>query len=460
MKQCQECKGHFMIRIGNVCRGCEKKKKETTRNMIRDNCSKTKQNSIVRMFENLTITHSPRIRRAAFSSKNRRAHAISFGKEEEKHESRKNEENVPSKDEEVKKEKSSLLDNLSKESKEVKKRIETIETEIERMKNESMTIPFPEGALSFSQYEDALKKGEISKYRGKSTPKEKYDDGWVYSIKRRKWIKVKAQDIAFRRQEQLEGMLRAQSTLISLTKRQAEILSKLRTLSSAIEEETKTQKLLSITSSDVLLVFDTNCFLHLDGPNTILQCAIEIAKNPAMKNVSIMIPREINNELDRLKTPRFREWRCRRCFLLVHGKTTCIRCGMSMPFEARQDSEKRAWRARQGVRCVSKLRMKRMYSTSLDIRVSVNQQTLYRDRGHNKNPERLRGDKSILNGILSFTRGPRKCRCILISSDASFRNLASSYNIDVFCEKDIRRGLHPEDLKRLWNVVKLLQQEF
>ena len=103
--------------------------------------------------------------------------------------------------------------------------------------------------------------------------------------------------------------------------------------------------------------------------------------------------------------------------------------------------------------------MKRLYSKNTDSSVSLNQCSMYRDQGFHRNPERLRGDKSILNGILSFTRGPRKCRALLISADASFRNLAAASDVDVFCIGDVGFGLCKYDIPRIWNVVRVLQDE-
>lgn len=103
--------------------------------------------------------------------------------------------------------------------------------------------------------------------------------------------------------------------------------------------------------------------------------------------------------------------------------------------------------------------MKRLYSKNTDSSVSLNQRSMYRDQGFHRKPERLRGDKSILNGILSFTRGPRKCRALLISADASFRNLAAASDVDVLCIGDTRYGLCNHDISRIWNVVRVLQDE-
>ena len=95
----------------------------------------------------------------------------------------------------------------------------------------------------------------------------------------------------------------------------------------------------------------------------------------------------------------------------------------------------------------------------MDSSVSLNQRSMYRDRGLYRNPERLRGDKSILNGILSFTKGARKCRALLISADASFRNLAAASDVDVFGVLDVQNGLCGDDISRIWNVVRVLQEE-
>ena len=101
--------------------------------------------------------------------------------------------------------------------------------------------------------------------------------------------------------------------------------------------------------------------------------------------------------------------------------------------------------------------MKRLYSKNTDSSVSLNQRSMYRDQGFHRNPERLRGDKSILNGILLFTRGPRKCRALLISADASFRNLAAASDVDVCIGDGYLVFVY--DISRIWNVVRVLQDE-
>ena len=100
--------------------------------------------------------------------------------------------------------------------------------------------------------------------------------------------------------------------------------------------------------------------------------------------------------------------------------------------------------------------MKRLYSKNTDSSVSLNQCSMYRDQGFHRNPERLRGDKSILNGIALFTRGPRKCRALLISA-CSFRNLTAA-SVLAACIGDAD-GVCQHDISRIWNVVRVLQDE-
>jgi len=435
----------FFIRNGDVCRGCERKGKDGS------------VKSMESMFENLSVS-SPRVRRAIRDSNCRRLkHRQLFQKN--KNQQHINKENIPKQQQQKQKQQK-----LTSELKDVKQQIDKIESKIRDAENEKKII-LPDGALTLEEYEKALKTGAL-KYGGKSTPRDKYDAGWCYSKMKKKWIKyVKKNDAMMKQSERMQTILELQKQLIPLTKRQASIVSemmcKLPSSSNLVaHQDTKSNEPLSVTCSDILLVFDTNCFLHRDGPRTILQCAVDIANNTRYENVSIMIPREVNVELDHLKTPRFRrEWRCRRCYMFIYGKTCCYRCGDSMPYAVRQEAEELAYRARQAVRCIETLRLKRLYSTDKDSSVSVNQRSMYRDQGLYKNPELLRGDKSILNAILSFTRGPRDCRVLLISADASFRNLAAASDIDVISLRDAKHGLCPKDLPRIWNVVRVLQEE-
>ena len=337
-----------MIRDGNLCRGCENRKK-------------SQGQSIESMFERLSVSSSPKVsspivRRALENSRRRSSkkdnHRIKVklkkkkNKENDFSNSNKNPARKLNLKKKKKKEKSKLVQKknecprrakLTTELNKVKEEIEKIEHEIRDTNAKGDTIDLPEGAMSLEEYQDALEKKEL-KYGGKSTPREKYEAGWCYSKIKRKWIKyIKKGDAERIRSDRMAKILCLQTKLIPLTKRQAAITSEISTLSISNPlplysvEATKSNE--SVTFSEVLLVFDTNCYLHLDGPRTILECAAKIATNRRYANVSIMIPREVNNELDRLKTVRYRrEWKCRRCFTFVHGKTVCYRCGMSMPY--------------------------------------------------------------------------------------------------------------------------------
>ena len=383
-KRCKGgCGGIYFIRHGNMCRGCERR-------------LKSKGQSIESMFERLSVS-SPIVNRAIMNSNNRRrlsnkekrfqgnSKKLNFGnfsqllkdskqvlstdlnnmKREIENFNHRRQENVENRVQRKKKNKvlnhgqhkvlTELHTNkvnrvqrnvkkvnvrkqeLSTELNTVKREIEKIECEIHEASKNEGEIDLPQGALSLKEYEDALVKGEL-KYGGKSTPREKYDAGWCFSLNKKKWIKYRKKgEIVRKRSERMEKILCLQTKLIPLTKRQASIIAEISALPSlqlTSVESTKSNE--PVTNSDILLVFDTNCYLHLDGPRTILECAVEIAKNKRYENVSIMIPREVNCELDRLKTPRYRrEWKCRRCRTFVRGKTVCVRCGMPMPYVIR-----------------------------------------------------------------------------------------------------------------------------
>eukprot|EP00752_Nemacystus_decipiens_P003450 g3186.t1 len=253
--------------------------------------------------------------------------------------------------------------------------------------------------LSLEEYKEATAAGEMKPYKGTKylTVDDRYADGWAYNPNTRRWIKVACQE----KKDAIEALPALLARLELMENKEKLVAQRSQLLETKVEKITKEKTTgrsavsLAVKTAPVLVVFDTNWLVH----NLVdTKCRVEDIAG-RHKDTSILIPKEVLRELDRLKT---------------RGKD-----------EATRSSAQKANRFFRGL-VESPLRHGREFSV---VRVQEDTE-LFRDNGHHSRPEKLGADDAILNCCMFFTQGidtPRKVT--LITNDNNFAIRASAHGL-------------------------------
>ncbi|CBN76157.1 hypothetical protein Esi_0361_0024 [Ectocarpus siliculosus] len=249
--------------------------------------------------------------------------------------------------------------------------------------------------LSLEEYKEATASGEIKPYKGTKyqTVDDRYADGWAYNPTTRRWIKVACQE----KKDAIEALPALLARLELMESRDKLATQRSQLLETKVEEIKKKKDTVSLAmpTAPVLVAFDTNWLIHRLADT---MCRVsDIAGR--QKDTSVLIPKAVLTELDRLKT---------------RGRD-----------EATRSSAQKANRYFRGL--VEKpLERGREFPV---VRVQEDTE-LFRDNGHHSRPEGLGGDDSILNCCMFFTQGidtPRKVT--LVTGDNNFAIRATAHGL-------------------------------
>ncbi|CAM9275653.1 unnamed protein product [Ectocarpus fasciculatus] len=246
--------------------------------------------------------------------------------------------------------------------------------------------------LSLEEYKEATAAGEIKPYKGTKykTVDDRYADGWAYNPTTRRWIKVACQE----KKDAIEALPALLARLELMESRDKLATQRSQLLETKVEEIKKKKDTVSLAmpTAPVLVAFDTNWLIHRLADTMCRVSDIAGRQN----DTSVLIPKAVLTELDRLKT---------------RGRD-----------EATRSSAQKANRYFRGL--VEKpLERGREFPV---VRVQEDTE-LFRDNGHHSRPEGLGGDDSILNCCMFFTQGidtPRKVT--LVTGDNNFAIRASA----------------------------------
>ncbi|CAN0272884.1 unnamed protein product [Ectocarpus sp. 8 AP-2014] len=152
--------------------------------------------------------------------------------------------------------------------------------------------------LSLEEYKEATASGEIKPYKGTKyqTVDDRYADGWAYNPTTRRWIKVACQE----KKDAIEALPALLARLELMESRDKLATQRSQLLETKVEEIKKKKDTVSLAmpTAPVLVAFDTNWLIHRLADT---MCRVsDIAGR--QKDTSVLIPKAVLTELDRLKT--------------------------------------------------------------------------------------------------------------------------------------------------------------
>ncbi|CAM9456532.1 unnamed protein product [Scytosiphon promiscuus] len=253
--------------------------------------------------------------------------------------------------------------------------------------------------LSLEEYKDSAAKGEIKAYKGTKyqTVDARYADGWAYNPTTRRWVKVACQE----KKNAMEALPALLARLELMENKDKLATQRSQLLETKVEKITKEKETgrktvsLAVPTAPILVAFDTNWLIH-HLADTMCRVA-DIAGRHT--DTSVLIPKEVLSELDRLKT---------------RGKDQATRSSAQKANRYFRDLVERP------------LERGRKFPV---VRVQEDTE-LFRDEGHHARPEGLGGDDSILNCCMFFTQAidtPRKVT--LVTGDNNFAIRASAHGL-------------------------------
>eukprot|EP00904_Undaria_pinnatifida_P013971 jgi/Undpi1/9704/HiC_scaffold_27.g12160.m1 len=249
--------------------------------------------------------------------------------------------------------------------------------------------------LSLEEYKAAAASGKMKPYKGTKylTVEHRYADGWAYNPTISRWIKIASQQKknAIEAHPALVARLQMLENKVELSAKRSQLLE---TKAEKILKDKTTRPTVALTTltAPELIVFDTNWLIHSLSDAKCL--AADVASR--RPSTSILIPKEVLRELDRLK---------------MAGRDETLR-----------------YNAREANRYLLSLLEKPLASGRTFPVVRGQEDTdLYRDDGYHERPGQLRGDDSILNCCLFFTLGIKTPRKVTLhTADNNFAIRAKS----------------------------------
>ncbi|CAM9817565.1 unnamed protein product [Discosporangium mesarthrocarpum] len=265
--------------------------------------------------------------------------------------------------------------------------------------------------LTLEEYKEAATKGLVGKYSGSKYKDvdKKYADGWALNPISHRWIKVAKQEskegqstknlkiklLCGRWQAKMDKMQEQMKTMAELAVEKAKLdegkvermikASEVRIAAEVAKASKPSGTLLSKPTTPKLLVFDTNWLIHRLFDAQCYATFIAIS----CPDTSLLVPREVVRELDRLKT------------------------------HPNQQLSKAARDANRFI--VNLMNSPTSPGRKLSLVRGQEDTELFRDNGHHSAPGRLRADDAILNCCLFFARRVEDApQVTLCSGDKNF----------------------------------------